>query len=95
MKNLTEKVKAFFTAFWKWLTYSTLPIKEMSDDEYYKSLSEYLNYKGISKETFYDGFFNPSAFRTAYYKVSRKKRKSEKKKLRTEMKFRLFSIFSK
>lgn len=86
MKNLTEKVKDFFNAFWAWASSSRSIYVNINTPEYREALNHYIERRAKeNEEDWTDGFFAENSFCSAYVLYELKERRLKRRKLRYKM----------
>lgn len=94
MKNLNERIKDFFTAFWTWLTYSRVPFRFTEEyvNGYEDFLTEYCKERDYDKNAYRFSFDGDTGARIFYDIKCRKKKRSSRKILRQKMYLAFFEM---
>lgn len=93
MKNLTERIKGFFTAFWKWFYTGRSIYVNVNTPEYRKAFNDYIEHRKANDDIdWFDDYFIENSFCTAYILEELKNRGRKRKKLRHEMRNAFFRM---
>lgn len=92
MKNLTERIKGFFTAFWAWTIASRSLYVNVNTPEYRDALNDYLERTKDNEKDWFEDFFVVDSFCTAYVLNVWKQRRLKCRKLRHEMRNAFFRM---
>lgn len=93
MKNLTERIKGFFTVFRKWFSTGRSIYVNVNTPEYRKAFNDYLEHRKANDDIdWFDDYFIENSFCTAYILEELKNRGRKRKKLRHEMRNAFFRM---
>ena len=93
MKNLTERIKDFFTAFWAWLTFSRIPFRFTEEyvNGYEDFLTEYCRERNYDKNAYRFSFDGDTGARI-FYDIKCRKKRALRKTLRQKVYLTFFQM---